>query len=126
MPTRIQLSVRGQQMAAELNDSETAKALAQRLPLKVRMSRWGDEYYGDLGPALEVRQARDARDDMEVGELAFWIPGNALCIFFGPTPASEGSEPKAASPVNPIGKVTGDVQALKKLGPSITLELSLA
>ena len=125
MPTRVQLSVEGQQLAAELNNSETAKALAQRLPLKVRMSRWGDEYYGNIGPSLKVKPAKDAREDMEVGEMAFWIPGNALCIFFGPTPASEGPEPRAASPVNPIGKVTGDVQALKKLGPSITLEASL-
>jgi len=87
------------------------------------MSRWGDEYYGGIGAKLDVSPAKDARDDMAVGELAYWIPGNALCVFFGPTPVSDGDEPKAASPVNPVGKVTGDVKVLKKLGGSVTLRV---
>ncbi len=107
MASRIKLSVDGHDLTGELNDTDTAAALAERLPLKVRMNRWGDEYYGSVGASLEVAAALDARDLMEVGELAFWIPGNALCVFFGPTPASEESEPRAASPVNPVGKVTG-------------------
>ena len=123
MPTKIKLTFEGHELAAELNDSETAKAIARRLPLTVRMSRWGDEYYGGIGAKLDVSPAKDARDDMAVGELAYWIPGNALCVFFGPTPVSDGDEPKAASPVNPVGKVTGDVKVLKKLGGSVTLRV---
>jgi hypothetical protein len=128
MPTAIQILVEGQVLPGELNDSETAKALLGRLPLRIRMSRWGDEYYGSIGEPLDVAPAPDARDEMAVGELAYWIPGNALCIFFGPTPASEGDEPRAASAVNPLGMVTGPAEALalKDLGATVTAEVAAA
>ena len=111
-------------LTAELNDSPSAKALIKILPLKFRMSRWGDEYYGDCG--LDVDEESQARTLMEVGELAVWPPGSALCIFFGPTPASTGSQPIAASKVNPIGSVTSQLDSLKKLGPSIQVRVELS
>lgn len=126
MLTPIKVTAQGLEFSGELNDSETAAAILKRLPLKVRMSRWGDEYYGNIGAALMVSQAADAKEEMEVGELAYWIPGNALCLFFGPTPASTGSKPVAASAVNPVGKVTGPFEKLKKLGASIALEVGRA
>jgi len=126
MPRPILITIDGQAIPGELNDGETARALERRLPLKVRMSRWGDEYYGDIGAALGVKGSRDAREEMAVGELAYWPPGNALCLFFGPTPASDGAEPRAASPVNPVGKVTGDLGFLAKLGSSVKVEVTAA
>jgi hypothetical protein len=124
MPTPILLKTGNVSLEGELNDNATGKALAQRLPLNISLSRWGEEYYGSVGAPLGVDDAPDARDLMKIGELAYWLPGNALCIFFGPTPASTGSEPRAASPVNPAGMLNGDVSALKKLGPSIRISLS--
>jgi hypothetical protein len=61
---------------------------------------------------------------MELGELGFWPPGNAFCIFFGPTPASHGDEPRAASAVNPFGKIEQDVSGLKSIpsGTKILIE----
>ena len=47
-----------------------------------------------------------------MGEIAYWPPGKAFCIFFGPTPASSGEAPRAASPVNPLGRISGDAKAL--------------
>jgi hypothetical protein len=85
------------------------------------MSRWGDEYYGDCG--VSVEEGPEARELMEVGEVAIWPPGSALCIFFGPTPASTGEEPRAASKVNPIGRISSGVEVLKKLGPSIQVRV---
>ena len=119
MPTPIIFEAGKAVLEGALNDSPTARLLAQRLPFTFKMSRWGDEYYGDIGAKLGAEEAPDARDDMKVGELAYWLPGNALCVFFGPTPASKGAEPKAASPVNPVGNVQGDLKALKALGRSI-------
>ena len=123
MPTTINVKINAVELSGQLNDTPTARALAALLPLKVRMSRWGDEYYGSLGKPLGVGEAPDARAVMAVGELAYWPPGNALCVFFGPTPASEGDEPRAASPVNPVGTLRGDWEALKKLGGSVEVKI---
>jgi len=46
-----------------------------------------------------------ARAEVAVGDLAYWPPGQALCLFFGPTPASVGDEPRAASPANVVGRL---------------------
>ncbi len=112
------------ELKAQLNESVSAEALVKKLPLELRMSRWGDEYYGDCG--VSVEEGPEARELMEVGELAIWPPGSALCIFFGPTPASTGEEPRAASKVNPIGRISSGVEALKKLGPSIQVRVESA
>ena len=109
------------ELKAQLNESVSAEALVKKLPLELRMSRWGDEYYGDCG--VSVEEGPEARDLMEVGELAIWPPGSALCIFFGPTPASVDEEPRAASNVNPIGRINSGAEALKKLGPSIQVRV---
>ena len=122
MPTDIKLTVGNVTLDATLNDSETAQAIVAALPITVSMSRWGDEYYGSIGD-LGVGQSGDARDLMEVGELAYWTPGTALCIFFGPTPASVGDKPRAASPVNPVGQLISDPAPLKDMPSSITVEI---
>ncbi len=123
---KIRLIGEGLTLEALLNGSETAIALATRMPFEVRLARWGEEYYGDIGDPLSMALAPDARVEMEIGELAYWPPGNALCVFFGPTPASEGDEPRAASPVNPVGFLKGDWQGLARLGNAITLTVESA
>jgi hypothetical protein len=62
--------------------------------------------------------------EVEVGSVAYWPPGKALCIFFGPTPASQHGEPRAYSPVNVFAKVTTDPTVFKKVrdGEQVTLE----
>ena len=124
MPNQINIVSGDVKLTAELNDSPSAQALLGKLPLKFRMSRWGDEYYGDCG--LDVEEEPQARTLMKAGELAIWPPGSALCIFFGPTPASTDDEPIAASKVNPIGRVTSQLELLKKLGPSIKVRVEEA
>lgn len=98
-------------LAAELNDSPTADAVWQALPVEATGNRWGDEIYFAI--PVSAKRAPEARAEVEVGELGYWPPGKALCIFFGPTPASQGKEPRAASPINPIGRVLDDVGALQ-------------
>ena len=117
----ITIKIADQTLAADLNDSDSAAAFKGLLPTKISMSRWGEEYYGGCG--LSVTQSSDARDEMKVGELALWAPGNALCIFFGPTPASTGNEPRAASDVVPLGLIRGDVSSLKEMGGSVTVSI---
>ncbi|MBF0345682.1 MAG: hypothetical protein HQL06_15820 [Nitrospirae bacterium] len=123
MSDRILIAASDLKLKAELNDSATASAFKALLPIEIRMSRWGDEYYGDCGINVDI--AEDAKEVMEVGELAIWPIGNAFCIFFGPTPVSIADEPRAASLVNPIGVLTDTPDFLKKLGHSINVKISV-
>ena len=122
MSQRISITIQNQQFAAQLNDSPGAKQVLAALPLTLRMSRWGEEYYGDCG--LAISPDASAREILEVGEIAYWPPGSALCFFFGPTPASTDERPRAASAVVPLGGFSGSVEALKSLGSSIDAEIS--
>jgi hypothetical protein len=122
MSAKINLIINGnQRLQAELNDSPTAKKLSDALPMELSLSRWGDEYYGACG--VKAGLGDGARTRMAVGEIAYWPPGNALCLFFGPTPASSGSEPEAASEVNPVGRIVSDCAPLKTAGGSIKVRI---
>lgn len=123
MPSSIKIEIGGLELEAELNDSVSGRAFHAALPLSVDLSRWGDEYYGDC--ELLLPRSDDAREEMEVGELAYWPPGRAFCVFFGPTPASTGAQPRAASAVNPIGRIKGDPSVLRKLGEEVTAHLAV-
>jgi|Deesub1362A_J573_1020465.scaffolds.fasta_scaffold08628_2 hypothetical protein len=125
MPTAVTLTLEGVTLQGELDDSPAAQALAARLPLSLTLSRWGEEYYGDVGEPLGSFEGEQV-EEMAVGELAYWEPGNALCLFFGPTPASRGDEPRAASPVYRVGRVEGDWAAVSALGASVRATLARA
>lgn len=92
--------------------SETRRALADALPVEGRAARWGDELYFDV--PVDVDLEPNARAEVEPGTIAYWPQGPALCLFWGPTPASTGSEPRAASPVNVVARLD-DVSALSAL-----------
>jgi len=122
--TSIRITAGDVSIEAELNDSATAEAIAEELPIKGSANRWGDEIYFSI--PIDEDEADDARTEMAVGELAYWPPGNAFCIFWGRTPASEGDEPRAASNVNPIGMIAGDASVLAQVdsGAPIRIEAS--
>ncbi|MGC9349145.1 MAG: cyclophilin-like fold protein [Anaerolineae bacterium] len=111
MTKRISITVGGVTVGGELNDSPTAEKVWDALPVEASASTWGDEIY--FGIPVAAPQAPDARAEVEVGTLAYWPVGSAFCIFFGPTPASHGDEPRAYSPVNIIGRVTDDATQLR-------------
>ena len=123
MAKNIYIDVEGKTFAAELNDSSAAKGLVSQLPLRTTLSRWGDEYYGSCG--FSVKEDSSARENMEIGEIALWPPGNAICLFFGPTPASTDGKPRAASPVIPIGRIIKDVTDLEDFGSSVDVTIHL-
>jgi uncharacterized protein len=111
MNRRIRISAGSVEVEAVLDGSETADAVWAALPLAAGASRWGDEVYFTV--PVRMPEAADARQDMQVGELGYWPVGAAFCIFFGPTPASEGARPRAYSNVNPFGSVEGDAVTLR-------------
>jgi len=111
-------------LPAELNDSPTADKVWEQLPVKAEANTWGDEIYFEIPVIME--QAPDARADVDVGTLGYWPVGRAFCIFFGPTPASSGSRPRAYSPVNIIGHVIGDATVLRPVRHGTTVRIARA
>jgi len=99
---------------AELSDESprTVQAIWDALPLEARANTWGDEIYFSI--PIEV-EAENPREVVELGDLGYWPPGSAFCIFFGPTPASRGAEIRPASPVNVFGRILGDPKVFKKV-----------
>ena len=122
MNRRIQISAGGVSLPAALADGPTADLLWEALPIRGKASTWGEEIYFAI--PLQAGREKGAREEMRVGEIAYWPPGSAFCIFFGPTPASTGEAPRAASPVNPLGQVEGDAALFKAVrgGAEVRLE----
>jgi len=117
----IRITAGGVSVAAELNDSRAAAAIAAKLPITAKAETWGDEiYFG-----LPLSAPSDApQETVALGDLGYWPPGRAFCIFFGPTPMSTGDEIRPASAVTVVGRVSGDARAFKKVraGTGVTIE----
>ena len=109
---RIRITAGSVAAEAVLNGSATATAVWDALPLAVPGETWGDEIYFSI--PIEAKP-ESPRETVELGDLGYWPPGSAFCIFFGPTPASRGTEIRPASPVNVLGRVVGDATAFKKV-----------
>jgi len=107
---------------ADLNNSETANRIKKILPLSNSINTWGDEIYF----SIDVDDPEiDPKEVVELGDIAYWPPGNAFCIFFGLTPASENGDIRPASPVNVIGKILGDLEILKSVKSGEKVSISL-
>ncbi len=109
---RIRITAGSVSAEAVLNESATATAIWEALPLSVPGQTWGDEIYFDIGVKAKPELPRET---VEMGDLGYWPPGSAFCIFFGPTPVSRGAEIRPASPVNVLGRVSGDPNVFKKV-----------
>jgi hypothetical protein len=124
MEKRIRISTKPTGIVEAVVTSEnpkTAEAIWEALPIKGNANRWGDEIYFSVPVSLKEEKAKA---EVEVGSIAYWPPGKALCIFFGPTPVSQHGEPRAYSPVNVFAKVATDPAVFKKVrdGEQVTLE----
>lgn len=107
-----------------LNDTATAHAVWEALPLTGKANTWGDEIYFAIPVKEELEPT--AKEVVEKGDLGYWPPGRAFCIFFGPTPGSTGTEIRPASAVNLIGRVQGDSTIFKKVTEGARVEINPA
>lgn len=121
MAKRICIKVGLIEAVAELNDTRTAQAIWEALPIKARVNLWGEEVYFSIPVSLEPEAGQEL---VSAGDLGYWPEGNAFCIFFGPTPISQGDEIRPASAVTVFGRITGDVTIFKQVasGTGITIE----
>lgn len=119
---KIRITVGNLSMEAELNDSPTAKKVAQALPITTSFSTWGEEIYFPIPVDAELDDT--AREVVELGDLGYWPTGSAFCIFFGQTPMSQPGKIVPASAVNIIGRVVGDATKFKEVmdAAEVTLE----
>ncbi len=124
MPVNITITIAGESIPAELNDSDTAMEIVKKLPVNTDFNTWGDEIYFSI--PVEIG-SENGKDIVESGELGYWPPGNAFCIFYGATPGSTEDEIRPASPVNPIGYIKGDPKVFKTLAAKAnTIKLEIA
>ncbi len=98
----IDINISGKIIKAELNNTLTAEKIYNALPIESNINRWGDEIYFEIPVESEIE---DGVEFLDEGTIAYWPPGNAFCIFFGLTPASTDDRPRAAGPVNIIGRI---------------------
>ena len=106
----------------ELNDSPTADMVWDALPITASTSTWGDEIYFSIPVSAEEDDT--AEETVELGAIAYWPPGSALCLFFGPTPMSQGDEIRPASAVNVLGMMEGDPTVLRSVRDGTSIEVA--
>jgi hypothetical protein len=121
MKSAIRITAGGITATGELNDSRAAAAIAAKLPITAKAETWGDEIYFGLG---FTAPSDSPQDSVALGALGYWPPGQAFCIFFGPTPMSRGDEIRPASAVTVVGRVTGDPRVFTRVraGTGVTIE----
>ena len=110
---RIRIRAGAVTVSATLDDSSTADAVWDALPITGQVQTWGDEIYFPI--PVEAAEASDAQATVDKGAVAYWPPGSALCLFWGPTPMSRGDEIRPASAVNVLGEIDGDPTVLGRV-----------
>src|SRR5208337_1267270 len=124
MSTPIRIIVEDVVLLAELLDTPCAKRIVDMLPIETTPNLWGDEFYFEI--PLEHGLDHTATSDVEVGDIGYWPPGQALALFFGPTPMSVGSKPVPASEVNLVGRITHDASRLKGVKGATHMKIEAA
>lgn len=113
MSREIKISAGEIEVTGWLNETDTAGKVWEALPITGGINLWGDEIYFSIPVEAGLK---DARETVSLGDIAYWPPGKAMCIFLGKTPISEGDEIRPASPVNVIGGIEGVEKLLGKVG----------
>ncbi len=117
----IKITADSVEVVAGLDDTPTADLIWDALPITASCSTWGDEIYFRVPVKVEEQNSVPTVD---MGAVAYWPPGQAICLFFGPTPMSSGNEIRPASPVNVFGRILGDPTILKSVpsGSGVRIE----
>ncbi|MCM8805612.1 MAG: cyclophilin-like fold protein [Candidatus Omnitrophica bacterium] len=101
-PKKILFKIGSKEICGKLNDTNTANTIYSNLPLKGKVNLWGKEIYFYVPVQVPLE---DGKDVVNIGDIAYWPDGPAICIFFGPTPVSTKNEIKPYSKVSLIGKI---------------------
>jgi len=125
MAGKIEVIIKNHKFKVKLNNSKTSKKILSILPVTSYLNTWGNEIYFSVPMEAKLENGVEILD---IGAVAFWPPGSALCIFFGKTPASAGEKPQAASPVTVVGHIEDkkSLPGLKKVKSGEKIEIRVA
>ena len=100
------LVVRGEEaeITVELDEGAVANELWERLPLETSATLRGEEVYFPvlLPTATEASEPKA----VEAGDVAYWPPEHALCLFCGDTDARTDKD----EPLSPVGRIVGGIE----------------
>lgn len=122
MRNRCKIIIKKFNILVNFRKTDTAKKIWESLPLQSKIKRWGDEIY--FYTSIDIHQEPNAKDVVELGELAFWPEGKAIVIGFGRTPISIEEEIRLAAKCNIWGYTKFNLKKLKQIdeGELITIE----
>ena len=118
----LRIDFGGVMIRVEMLDTPTGRALVAAAPFAGRAQIWGEEVYFATPVSMDAEPT--ARAELQLGEIAFWPSGDALCLCFGSTPASRGNEPRLASPGNVCGRALDDVKLLASVRAGAAVKVS--
>lgn len=110
---KIKIIIQDYIINGELFDTECAKKIYDALPIESNINAWGDEFYFTI--PINYGNDNTSTKKVKIGDIGYWPPGQALCVFFGPTPLSTDNDPVPASEVNIVGKILDDPCVFKEL-----------
>ena len=89
MARQIEIEAGDISVRAELKDTHTAQAVWDGLPIEGVANTWGDEIYFSTPLALPLEAGQEV---VELGDLGYWPPGRAFCIFLVPLPPARATK----------------------------------
>jgi hypothetical protein len=119
---KITIKVNNIQVVAELFDTATGNAIAEKIPLSSKINTWGKEIYFSIPVTCDLEKS--SRSTLKIGDLGYYPPMQAFCIFYGPTPMSSDGKPQAADNVNVFGRIIGSAEALSNAKTGETVFVS--
>ncbi len=119
---KINIKFNNTHVIADLYDTPTGQAITDKLTIESKVNTWGKEIYFSIPVICDLE--KDSRSDLEIGELGYYPPMQAFCIFFGTTPMSSDGKPRAADDVNVFGRITSSVEGLNQIISGETVNIT--
>ena len=111
----IKLKFSNYTLNIKLRSTNTANAIKNILPFKSIVKTWGDEIYFEIPIEKNLDLESNAKDVIDLGEVAYWIDGKCIAIGYGKTPISQNDEIRLAVKTNIWGDAILDVKELRKI-----------
>lgn len=125
MSRTLVITINEHVMQITLRNTDTADAIFAALPFESTAQTWGDEVYFST-PVIKQTLEKDAKDVVQLGELAYWVEGDCIAIGFGPTPISHADEIRLAARTNLWADTNYDLTALKNVQAGDLIKLAAA